>query len=121
MDDIGLNLARRSGSVVPTIGRGLVQGMPALLSAIAAVGVVAMLWVGGHIIVAGLDDLGWHDPYDLVHHLQHAVEDGVSFASAALGWLTNTALSAVAGAVVGAVVVAVAHLVRRQPESPISR
>jgi predicted DNA repair protein MutK len=119
MDDIGLNLARRSNSGVQAIGRGLVRGMPVLLTAIAAVGVVAMLWVGGHIIVAGLDDLGWHGPYDLVHHLQHEVEHAVSFASSVLGWLTNTAASAVAGALVGAVVVAVVHLVQRA--RPISR
>ncbi|MFL6024538.1 MAG: DUF808 domain-containing protein [Marmoricola sp.] len=110
MDDIGLNLARRSHPGVQAIGRGLVQGMPGLLAAIAAVGVVAMLWVGGHIIVAGLDDLGWHGPYDLVHHLQHEVEHGIGFASGVWGWLTNTAASAVVGALVGAVIVAGAHL-----------
>jgi predicted DNA repair protein MutK len=117
MDDIGLNLARRSSSAVQAIGRGLVRGMPSLLAAIAAVGVVAMLWVGGHIILAGLDDLGWHGPYDLVHHLQHEVQHAVSFASGVLGWLTATTLSALLGVLVGAIVVAVVHLLppHRQP------
>jgi predicted DNA repair protein MutK len=110
MDDIGLNLARRSNAGVQAIGRGLVQGMPTLLAGIAAVGVVAMLWVGGHIILAGLDDLGWHGPYDLVHHLQHEVEHAVSVASGAFGWLTNTGASAVVGALVGGLLAAVMHL-----------
>jgi len=121
MDDIGLHLARGSSSGLQAVGRGLVQGMPALLAAIAAVGVVAMLWVGGHILLAGLDDLGWHGPYELVHHLQHEVEHHVGSAAGVLGWLTNTALSAVAGALVGGVVVALMSVVRRQPESPISK
>ena len=37
---------------------------------ISVVGIAAMLWVGGHILLVGLDDLGWHAPYDLVHHLE---------------------------------------------------
>jgi predicted DNA repair protein MutK len=67
-----------------------------------------MLWVGGHILVVGTDDLGWHGPHDLVHHLEHAVHGG------ALGWLVNTAVSAVVGLVVGAVVVGAMHLVPRR-------
>ena len=52
--------------------------MPRLLSVISVVGVAAMLWVGGHILLNGIDELGWHAPYDAVHHLEdevhHAVE-----------------------------------------------
>jgi len=118
MDDVGLVLAEKRSAGVRKLGRGLVRGMPVLLSVISTVGVVAMLWVGGHIIVAGLDDLGWHDPYDLVHHLEHEVEHAVhdlgGFLSGALAWLTNTAASAVAGVLVGAVAVVVMHLVPRR-------
>ncbi|MBO9523851.1 MAG: DUF808 domain-containing protein [Nocardioidaceae bacterium] len=114
MDDVGLALAQRKGAGVRALGRGLVTAMPKLLATISVVGVVAMLWVGGHIIVAGLDDLGWHAPYDGIHHVQHEVEHAVSFASGALGWLTNTAFSALAGILVGAVAVVVMHLVPRR-------
>ena len=48
-----------------TIGRGLVAAMPELLSALSAIGTVAMLWVGGHILLAGSDYLGWHAPYEV--------------------------------------------------------
>ena len=88
--------------------------MPVLLSVISTVGVAAMLWVGGHIIVVGLDDLGWHAPYELVHHLEHEVEHAVHTMSSALGWLTNTVASAILGIVVGAIVVAVMHVVPRK-------
>ncbi|MFL6062366.1 MAG: DUF808 domain-containing protein [Marmoricola sp.] len=116
MDDVGLHLAGRGSRPVQTLGRGLVQGMPVLLATIAAVGVAAMLWVGGHILLAGLDDLGWHAPYDAVHHLQHHVEHTVHAGSAVLGWLTNTLCSAVLGLAVGAVVVAALHLVPRDQQ-----
>ena len=36
--------------------------MPAVMVLIATVGTLAMLWVGGSIIVHGLHDLGWHLP-----------------------------------------------------------
>jgi predicted DNA repair protein MutK len=114
MDDVGLHLATKGAKAVQGFGRGLVKGMPILLSTIATVGVAAMLWVGGHIIMVGLDDLGWHGPYDLVHHLQHKVEHAVDSLSSALGWLTNTALSAVIGVIVGAVAVLVMHFVPRK-------
>ena len=35
-----------------------------------------MLWVGGHILLVGVDDLGWHALYDSVHHAEEAVGGG---------------------------------------------
>ncbi|MCD4534144.1 DUF808 domain-containing protein [Nocardioides sp. cx-169] len=110
MDDIGLALSQRSSAVAQKVGHGLVRAMPGLLATISVVGTVAMLWVGGHILLVGADDLGWHAPYELVHHLEEDVHHAAGALGAALGWLVNTALSAVAGVVVGAVVVALMHL-----------
>ena len=110
MDDAGLSLAQRSSALAQRVGRGMVAAMPRLLAVISVVGIVAMTWVGGHILLVGLDDLGWHAPYDLVHHLEVAAHDAVGAAGGVIGWLVNTALSAVAGLLVGAVVVAVVHL-----------
>ncbi|MBD5787803.1 DUF808 domain-containing protein [Cellulosimicrobium terreum] len=110
MDDIGLHLARRETSWVQSFGRGLVTAMPKVMSVISTVGIAAMLWVGGHILLQGADDLGWHAPYDLLHHLEEGVH-GVPGVGGFLAWLVDTLGSAVVGAVVGAVVVAVVHLV----------
>ncbi|HET7350018.1 MAG TPA: DUF808 domain-containing protein [Marmoricola sp.] len=110
MDDAGLSLAERYTGAVQSIGRGLVSAMPRLLSVISVVGTVAMLWVGGHILLVGVDELGWHAPYDLVHHLEEAAHDAWHAGGAVLGWLVNTACSALAGLLVGAVVVAVMHV-----------
>jgi predicted DNA repair protein MutK len=110
MDDIGLSLAQRRAAFTRKLGRGLVAGMPHLLTVISVVGTAAMLWVGGHIELVGLDDLGWHAPYDLVHHLEDEVHHAVPGIGGALGWMVNTAASAVFGLVLGAVLVLIAHL-----------
>ncbi len=110
MDDVGLHLAERANTAAQRVGRGLVKGMPLLLWVLSVVGVAAMLWVGGHILLVGVDDLGWHAPYDLVHHLEESVHDALEAVGGVAAWLVNTAASALIGVVVGAVAVAVWHV-----------
>jgi hypothetical protein len=110
MDDVGLHLTQTASRVGQKVGRGLVAGMPKLLSALSAVGTVAMLWVGGHILLAGSDHLGWHTPRDLVHYVEDRVRHSVKAFGAVLAWLVNTGASAVIGLVVGTLVVALMHL-----------
>jgi predicted DNA repair protein MutK len=69
-----------------------------------------MLWVGGHILLSNSAEVGWHWPYDTVHHWEEAVHDAVPGIGSVLGWLLNTAVSALVGLVVGAVLVAVLHV-----------
>ena len=108
MDDIGLHLVESSSSGLGRgLGTGLVKAMPKLLAGLSALGIVAMLWVGGHILLVGADELGWQGPYDLVKDGEKGVGEGV------LGWFVNTGASAVIGLVVGAVVVVVVHQVHR--------
>jgi uncharacterized protein len=109
MDDIGLSLTQRSSRFAQRIGRGLVAGMPRLLSALSTIGIVAMLWVGGHILLVGTDDVGWHTPYGLVHHAEDFVHHAAQGVGGLLAWLLNTAVSAVIGLAVGTVVVAIMH------------
>ena len=113
MDDVGLHLAENASGGGQALGRGLVRGMPTLLSTLSVVGVAAMIWVGGHILLVGLDDLGLHAPYSWVHHAEEAVHEATGPLGAVLGWLTNTVGSAILGLVVGAVVVGVMQLVHR--------
>ena len=106
MDDIGLKLVERPSPRSRRFGLLLVTGMPKLLTWLSVIGTAAMLWVGGHIILVGFDELGWSTPFHLVHDLEHLVE-GVPGIGAVLAWLVNTAASAVVGLVVGAVIVTV--------------
>ncbi|MBO0899839.1 DUF808 domain-containing protein [Cellulomonas sp. zg-ZUI222] len=112
MDDIGLRLAQTRNGASAALGRGLVTAMPKVLAVLSTVGIAAMLWVGGHILLVGIDELGWHGLYDVVHHLEEAVH-GVAGVGGFLAWLVNTAASALLGLVVGAVVVLVMHQVHR--------
>lgn len=114
MDDVGLHLSRQDNGLSRSIGAGLVKGMPALLSTLSVVGVAAMIWVGGHIILNGLEELGLHAPYSWVHHAEDAVHEATGALGGILGWLTETAGSALLGLVVGAVVVALMHVVRHR-------
>ena len=106
MDDVGMGLASRDSAGAQKLGRGMVAAMPRLLNIIAVIGTFAMLWVGGHIIVSGLDQLGWHTPHDIIHHATHAVHHLGGFAE----WLVDTFCSLIVGSIVGAVIVGVMHL-----------
>ena len=114
MDDVGLRLAQTREGAVASFGRGLVRAMPLILSVLSKVGIAAMLWVGGHILLVGLDELGLTAPYDEVHHLEEDVHGALGAFGGVGGWLTNTIASAILGLIVGAIVVAVLHLRHRK-------
>lgn len=107
MDDIGLSLAQRDSEGSQRFGRGLVKAMPIVLRTLSIVGVVAMLWVGGHILLVGIDELGFHPIYEFVHHAEEVVAGWIPAVAGALAWLTNTFFSAILGLVVGLVIVGV--------------
>lgn len=117
MDDAGLRLAQLSGAIA-TLGRGLVKAMPKVLTVLTVVGTAAMLWVGGHILLVGTDELGLHFLYEAVHHVEEAAHDATGFLGGLTGWLVNTIASAILGLILGAVVVLVMNLTihRRKAE-----
>jgi hypothetical protein len=117
MDDVGLRLAQRDSAHSPRIGRALVKGMPIVLRWLSVIGTAAMLWVGGHILLVGAHELGWHTPYDLVHDLEELVHDTGSL-SGVLEWLVNTAASAVLGLAVGLVIATVIDRLPSRDRSP---
>jgi len=107
MDDVGLNLAQRSGAGVARLGRGLVKAMPKVLTFLTVVGTAAMLWVGGHILLVGSHELGFDLIYDAVHSAEEAVHAALGAVGAVAAWLVNTVASALIGLAVGALVVLV--------------
>jgi predicted DNA repair protein MutK len=118
MDDVGLSLSQRSGKRTAGFGRGLVKAMPKLLSALTVVGTVAMLWVGGHILLVGTDELGLHFLYETVHHLEEAAHEATGAVGGVVGWLVNTLGSALLGLLVGGLIVLVMSLtVHRRKKS----
>ena len=113
MDDVGLRLARTRNGAVAAFGRVLVRAMPKVMAVLSTVGIVAMLWVGGHILLAGVTELGWTAPYDLVHRVAEAAH-GVAGVGGLLAWLTDTLASALVGLVVGSAVAGIVHLIPRK-------
>jgi uncharacterized protein len=96
-DDFGVYLASSSQSFVCAIGKAIVKGMPYFLQTLSFVGMLAMLWVGGGIILHGLKELGVPAPEDTLHHIAHSVPQP------ALQWLIQAGLSAVLGVIIGAI------------------
>ena len=109
MDDVGLFMAAR-GRLAPTraFGRGLVVAMPRLLAVLSTVGTAAMLWVGGSIIIHGMEVLGWdwlgHHIHDWAAAAGHAVPEG----QAIIEWFTKAAIDGVLGLALGVVLIPLA-------------
>ncbi|GAA2082252.1 DUF808 domain-containing protein [Microbacterium hatanonis] len=103
IDDIGLRLMKSPARGVRRAGARVVAAMPAVFRVISIIGTVAMLWVGGHLLIANLAETFWHGPSDVVHAITHTIEA----AGAVVLWIVDTALSAVFGLAVGLVIVAV--------------
>ena len=121
MDDVGLSLSQRSGKGIARFGRGLVKGMPKLLTALTVIGTAAMLWVGGYILLAGTDELGLTFLYDAVHDIAEAAREATGALGSVVAWLVNTVAGALLGLAVGALIVAVmtvtVHRRRARPAS----
>ena len=119
-DDFGLHLAKdaitpednRPGPV-DNVGRTIVRVMPHVFNVIGVVGTVAMLWVGGHLVIENLSAVG----VPVFHHILEVAEHAVSAAGGFVTWLVETLLSGIFGVILGAViawiVVGIPSLVRR--------
>ena len=111
-DDAGMALAKsdRASAVGRALGRGIVRGMPGLLKILSVVGTAAMIWVGGGIILHGVEVYG---PPAIGHVVKAATEAAAhAFPLAAiLKWVVEAAISGVIGLLVGAASIPVAGFV----------
>jgi len=113
MDDIGLRLTKGSSSAAKGMGTFLLRAMPVLLTFLSIIGTAAMLWVGGSIILHGLEVLGMAGPAHVEHAARHWVEQATGPLGGIFGWLTHAVLSALVGIVLGAIVAGIVHMVAR--------
>ncbi|MCK6090727.1 DUF808 domain-containing protein [Micrococcus endophyticus] len=110
MDDVGLHMTENGRTAGGRrFGAGLVKAMPHVLTAITVIGTVAMLWVGGHIVLVELAALGVPWPYDVQHGIVHAVEAAGGF----VAWLVETLTSALWGLIWGSLALGVVLVVNR--------
>ena len=121
LDDIGLHLAARRDKGSQAFGRGLVHMVPSLLSALSKIGTAAMLWVGGGILLHGLEVLGAPAIPHIVHDAAHWVDEAVGGGAmgATLEWLANAIGAAIAGAVIGGVIAKIIRQFTKHPEELI--
>ncbi|MBF1087116.1 MAG: DUF808 family protein, partial [Schaalia sp.] len=87
-------------SAVRSLGRAIVKTAPALFRGIGIVGTVAMLWVGGHLVIANLAEVG----VPVFHHILEVAEHAVASAGGFVTWLVETLLSGIFGVILGAVI-----------------
>ena len=111
-DDVGLHLARRGGALAG-LGRALVGGVPVLMRALSVIGTAAMIWVGGGILLHGVEVLGWPAPAHWLHHVSDVAGAAVPGIGGALAWALYALGSGVVGLVVGGATVAVVHQVAK--------
>jgi predicted DNA repair protein MutK len=107
-DDVGLKISQIGKlRVTRAFGRQIVKRMPAVMTAISAIGTVAMLWVGGSIVIHGLDVLGWGGIYGAIHHLAELAGDAVPMARGAVTWSVTAGLDGLFGLALGFLLVPV--------------
>ena len=110
MDDIGLHMAaNRKTAAARAFGRGLVVAMPKLMAFLSIVGTAAMLWVGGSIVLHGLEVTHlWAWPYETIHHIAEVASHAVPAASGFVMWAVQAAIDGVFGLGLGILLIPVA-------------
>ena len=114
MDDIGLHLAERRNRGSRALGRALVHAMPKVMAALSAIGIAAMIWVGGGIIVHGLETFGAGVIAHAIHDVGAAAAHAVPALGGAIGWTIGAIGSGLVGLAIGAVIVAIHHKLARR-------
>ena len=106
-DDVGVALAMNKSDLMIAgigrkFGRALVFGMPVFLIVLGAVGTAAMIWVGGGIVLHGLEIYGPPSIGIAVEAVAEAAAHALPLASGILAWSAVAAMSGAIGLVIGA-------------------
>lgn len=108
-DDLGLHLAKEGRlGAGRALGRGIVRFMPGFMKALTIVGTAAMIWVGGSIVIHGLEEFGWGG-------IGHWIEDHAGDAAAILDeapgvahWVVTAFFDGIFGLILGLLLIPVA-------------
>lgn len=102
-DDLGVWLARSRAGALAAIGRGLVKGMPGFLQGLSILGTAAMVWVGGGILLHGMEELHL---LALAHWLEG---QGQAAGGGFIGWAIFALGSGIFGLAAGLVLIPIAQ------------
>jgi uncharacterized protein len=121
LDDIGLHMAQRRRRSTRALGNTLVHVVPKLLVALSGIGTAAMLWVGGGILLHGLEEMHVLEAVpDLVHEIVTAAAGSTGPLESAVEWLVGAFASAIVGLVIGGAIAAVVRTLTKHPEQLIT-
>ncbi|MFD0858337.1 DUF808 domain-containing protein [Roseovarius aquimarinus] len=105
-DDLGLWMAAAGRlGITRSLGKGIVAAMPKVLALLMIVGTAAMLWVGGNIVLHGLDVLGFSWPYDTVHHIAEGATHALTQWRGAAEWALVATMDGIFGLALGLVLI----------------
>jgi predicted DNA repair protein MutK len=119
LDDIGLHMAQRRAAVTQAIGRGLVHVVPKLLSSLSTIGTLAMLWVGGGILLHGIEKLGFDTLPHVVHDTAVAIALHFGPLEPIMEWLAGAIAASIIGILIGGIIVVVVRQFTKHPEELI--
>jgi predicted DNA repair protein MutK len=102
-DDVGVYLSTNSRfGATRWLGRGLVHSMPGFMKLLTTIGTAAMLWVGGSIVIHGLEQLGFgwlgHHIHDWAAAIGSLTPPGWM---GAVEWLSKATMDGVFGLALG--------------------
>ncbi|MGX1322535.1 putative DNA repair protein MutK [Bradyrhizobium sp. USDA 377] len=109
-DDVGVTLARYDGAsvvggAIRLLGRSLVRGMPTFLAVLSTIGTAAMIWVGGGIILHGIEKYGPPAIGRTVHAATETAADVLPSVAGIIAWSVEAAISGALGLLVGALAI----------------
>jgi predicted DNA repair protein MutK len=114
MDDIGLHLAQKPGAGSQAFGRGLVAAMPRVLTALSLIGTAAMVWVGGGIIVHGMEAFGLAALPHAIHGAAEGAAQAVGVLPGMVNWIVTAIGSGIIGLIVGGIIAGALHLLPKK-------
>jgi len=106
-DDVGVALAKSErgsfvGDISRALGRSIVLGMPIILTLLSAAGTAAMIWVGGGIVLHGLEVYGPPSIGLSIHTAAEAAAQMLPSVAGLLNWTVVAILSGIVGLLIGA-------------------
>jgi len=116
LDDVGLHMARRASRAARAVGGFLVTMVPGLLKTLATIGTAAMLWVGGGILLHGLEEVGVKKFPHAVHDVAHDIATQFGPLTGIVEWIANAIAAAIVGAIIGGIIVVIVRQFTSHPE-----
>ena len=119
LDDVGLHMAERRRQTTRRIGRFLVRAVPGLLKSLATIGTAAMLWVGGGILLHGIEELGFTTIPHVIHDLSDSIGESFGRIDLVVTWLANAIAASILGLLIGGIIVVIVRQFTKHPEELI--